>query len=117
MSWRGVITIVAVEPAESSVLLGGQPGPHKIKGIGIGSTPPLWDPTIVDGFVAVPSDEAKAMTRRLARGEGLFPGTSAGANAIAALRNSQQLGPDASVVTLLPDSGLKYLNTDVYRGQ
>ena len=110
------IRIVAVEPAESSVLLGGQPGPHKIEGVGIGCTPPLWDPSIVDEIVAVRTDDAKEMTRRLAREEALFAGTSSGANVIAAMQVGTRLGPKAKVVTLLPDSGLKYLSTDVYRG-
>jgi cysteine synthase A len=111
------IRIVAVEPAESSVLLGGQPGPHKIEGVGIGYTPPLWDPAIVDEIIAVRTDDAKEMTRRLAREEALFAGTSSGANVIAAIRVAERLGPEARVVTLLPDSGLKYLSTDVYLGR
>jgi cysteine synthase A len=109
------IKIVAVEPAESPVLSGGQPGPHKIEGVGIGYTPPLWDPTVVDEIVAVKTEDAKAMARRLAREEGLFAGTSSGANVIAAIRVGQQLGPNARVVTLMVDSGLKYMSTDVYR--
>ncbi|HOX27163.1 MAG TPA: cysteine synthase family protein [Candidatus Krumholzibacteria bacterium] len=109
------IKIVAVEPAESSVLLGGQPGPHQIEGVGIGDTPPLWDPTVVDEVMAVATDDAKDMARRIAREEGLFAGTSSGANVVAAIRVAQRLGPDARVVTLMADSGLKYLSTDVYR--
>ncbi len=107
--------IVAVEPAESAVLGGGPAGPHKIEGIGIGYTPPLWEPSLVHAIEAVPTADAKAMTRRLAREEGLFAGTSSGANVIAALRVAARLGPGATVVTLLCDSGLKYVNTDVYR--
>jgi len=109
------ITIVAVEPAESSVLLGGQAGPHKIEGVGIGYTPPLWEPALVDEIVAVRTDDAKAMARRLAREEAIFAGTSSGANVVAALRVAGKLGPGATVVTLMGDSGLKYLSTDVYR--
>jgi cysteine synthase len=108
------IRIVAVEPAESPVLSGGQPGPHKIEGVGIGYLPPLWDPALVDEVVAVGTEEAKAMARRLAREEGLFAGTSSGANVLAAIRVAERLGPGASVVTLMVDSGLKYLSTDVY---
>jgi cysteine synthase len=111
------IAIVAVEPAESSVLLGGQAGPHKIEGVGIGYSPPLWDPSVVDEILPVHTDDAKAMARRLAREEGLFAGTSSGANVVAALHVARRLGPDAKVVTLMVDSGLKYLNTDVYREQ
>jgi cysteine synthase len=111
------IKIIAVEPAESSVLLGGQPGPHKIEGVGIGYTPPLWNPALVNDIVPVPTDEAKAMARRLAREEGLFAGTSSGANVIAALQIADRIGPHANVVTLMADSGLKYINTDVYRSE
>jgi cysteine synthase A len=109
------VRIVIVEPAESSVLRGGQPGPHKIEGVGIGYLPPLWDPSLVDEIVPVKTSDAKEMVRRLAREEGIFAGTSSGANVIAALQVAKQLGPDAKVVTLMVDSGLKYLNTDVYR--
>jgi cysteine synthase A len=109
------VRIVAVEPAESAVLSGGQPGPHKIEGVGIGYTPPLWDPAPVDEIVAVSTADAKAMARRLTREEALFAGTSSGANVIAALRVAEALGPGATVVTLMVDSGLKYVNTDVYR--
>lgn len=109
------IKIVVVEPAESSVLLGGQPGPHKIEGVGIGYTPPLWEPSLVDEIVAVKTEDAKEMARRIAREEALFSGTSSGANVIAAIRVAERLGPGAKVVTLMADSGLKYLSTDVYR--
>ena len=109
------IRIVAVEPAESPVLRGGPAGPHRIEGVGIGYTPPLWEPSLVDQILPVGTDEAKEMTRRLAREEALFAGTSSGANVVAATRVAEQLGPDATVVTLMADSGLKYLSTDVYR--
>lgn len=109
------IRIVAVEPAESPVLSGGQAGPHKIEGVGIGYTPPLWEPTLVDEVLSVGTDEAKDMARRLAREEALFAGTSSGANVVAAIRVAQRLGPGGKVVTLMGDSGLKYLSTDVYR--
>ena len=97
------------------MLLGGPAGPHKIEGVGIGYTPPLWDPGVIDEIQAVPTEDAKEMARRLARQEALFAGTSSGANVIAAIRLAERLGPGATVVTLMADSGLKYLNTDVYR--
>ena len=112
---RGQVRIVAVEPAESAVLSGGQAGPHKIEGVGVGYVPPLWEPTLVDEIVPVATEDAKAMTRRLAREEALFAGTSSGANVLAAIQIGRRLGPSARVVTLLADSGLKYLSTDVYR--
>ena len=109
------VKIVAVEPGESAVLGGGEPGPHKIEGVGIGYQPPLWDPSLVDEIIPIGTDDAKAMARRLAGEEGLFAGTSSGANVLAAIEVARRLGPGATVVTLLCDSGLKYLNTDVYR--
>jgi len=108
------VRIVCVEPGESPVLSGGQPGPHKIEGVGIGYMPPLWDPSLVDEVIPVPTDDAKAMTRRLAREESLFGGTSSGANVLAAIQVAKSLGRGKTVVTLMADSGLKYLGTDVY---
>jgi cysteine synthase A len=109
------VRIVAVEPSESAVLSGGKPGAHKIEGIGIGYAPPMWDPALADEIIPIPTVDAEAMARRLAREEGLFAGTSSGANVIAAIQLGQRLGPEATVATLLVDSGLKYLSTDLYR--
>lgn len=112
---NGGVQIVAVEPAESAVLSGRPSGSHKIEGIGIGFIPPLWQPELVDAIETVSTDEAKAMARRLAREEGIFAGTSTGANVVAALRVAERLGAGATVVTIAVDSGLRYLSTDVYR--
>jgi cysteine synthase A len=108
------VGIVAVEPAESAVLSGESPGPHKIEGVGPGFVPPLWSGDIADEVVSVSTREAMAMTRRLAREEALFGGTSSGANVVASLRVADRLGPDATVATVICDTGLKYLSTDLY---
>ena len=109
------VRIVAVEPTESAVLSGGVPGAHKIEGIGIGYPPPMWAPDLVDEIIPVSTAEAEAMARRLAAEEGLFAGTSSGGNVVAAIRLGQRLGPKARIATLLVDSGLKYLSTEVFR--
>ncbi len=109
------IRIIAVEPGESAVLSGGQPGAHDIEGIGIGYTPPLWDSSLVDEVMSVPTAEAKDMARQLARDDGIFAGTSSGGNVVAAIRVAKRLGTGARVVTLMVDSGLKYVSTDLYR--
>jgi len=111
------VEIVAVEPSESAVLSGGEPGPHEIEGIGPGFVPPRWDPGLADAIISVSTANAKAMTRRLAREEALFGGTSTGANVLAALRVAERLGPEGTVVTLCCDSGLKYLSTDLYSSE
>jgi cysteine synthase len=105
------ITVVAVEPSESPVLSGGQAGAHKIDGVGAGFIVPLWRKGIADLIEQVSTDEAMTMAMRLAREEGLFAGTSTGANVIAALRLAEKLGPDATIVTVMCDTGMKYLGT------
>ena len=109
------VRIVVVEPGESQVLRGGAPGPHGIEGVGVGFTPPLFDRKFVDETLPVATEDAKEMARRLAREEALFSGTSSGANVVSAIHIGQRLGPGKTVVTLMADSGLKYLDTDVYR--
>jgi len=103
------IRMVAVEPTESAVLSGGPPGAHRIDGVGAGFVVPLWAPGIADAIEPVSTEEARAMALRLAREEGLFAGTSTGANLVAALRQAAALGPDATVVTVMCDTGMKYL--------
>ena len=105
----------AVEPSESAVLSGGSSGAHRIEGIGIGFVPPHWHREEVDEILKGSTEEATAMCRRLAREEGIFAGTSSGLNVVAALRVAERLGPEAAVVTLMVDSGTKYVSTDVYR--
>ncbi|HEX2094116.1 MAG TPA: cysteine synthase family protein [Longimicrobiaceae bacterium] len=109
--------VSAVEPAESAVLSGGPSGAHQIEGIGIGFIPPLWRPGEVDEILTVSTGDAKAMARRLAREEGIFAGTSSGANVVAALRVAERLGPGGTVVTLMVDTGTRYLSTDVFRSR
>jgi cysteine synthase A len=123
-SFRGIATrlralnpqlqAVAVEPAESAVLSGGPSGSHKIEGTGPGFVPPLWRPDLADAIRPVASADAMAMARRLARAEGIFAGTSTGANVIAALELARRLGPGKTVVTIAVDSGMKYLSTALY---
>lgn len=109
------IRVIAVEPAESAVLGGGPSGSHKIEGIGIGFVPPLWQPALVNEIMSVSTVQAQEMARRLAREEGIFAGVSSGANVVAALRIAARLGPGATVATIIADSGLRYLSTEVYR--
>lgn len=109
------LKVVAVEPAETAVLSGKPKGSHKIEGIGIGYIPPCWKPDQVDEILSDTTEEAIRMCRRLAREEGIFAGTSSGLNVLAALRIAERFGPDATVVTLMVDSGLRYLSTDLYQ--
>ena len=108
------VHIVAVEPEESAVLSGGQTGSHRIEGVGAGFVVPLWTEGLADEIQTVSTQEAMATARTLARREGIFAGTSTGANVAVALRVAQHLGPDQTVVTLAVDSGLKYLSTALY---
>ena len=91
------------------MLSGGAPGAHKIDGVGAGFVVPLWRRDVADRIERVSTEDAVAMTLRLAREEGLFAGTSTGANVIAAMRLAEELGPDATVVTIMCDTGMKYL--------
>lgn len=105
------IRVVAVEPSESPVLSGGPTGAHRIDGVGAGFVVPLWQAGVTDDIEGVSTAEAVAMALRLAREEGLFAGTSTGANVVAALRLAERLGPGATVATIMCDTGMKYLKT------
>lgn len=107
--------VIAAEPAESAVLSGQPKGAHRIEGIGIGFTPPHWRSETINEIIVATSEDASQMCRRLAREEGILVGTSSGLNVIAALRVAARLGPDATVATIMIDSGLRYLSTDLYR--
>ena len=105
---------VAIEPAESPVLSGGQPGTHRIEGGGIGFWPPLLERDDFDEVMTVSTEDAFAMARRAAHEEGLWSGPSTGANLTVALELARRFGPGKRVVTPLVDSGLKYLAGGVY---
>jgi cysteine synthase A len=107
--------VVAVEPSESAVLSGKPSGAHNIGGIGVGFIPPLWEPQAVDEVMTVSTQEAMHMARRLARQEGIFAGTSSGANVVAAMRLAERLGRRATVVTIMVDSGLRYMSMEMFR--
>lgn len=111
------VQIVAVEPANSPVLSGGQPGPHKIQGIGAGFVPDVLNMDVVDEVIAVTDEEAMETARRLAREEGLLVGISSGAAAFAALQVAERLGDGQTVVVILPDTGERYLSTDLFSGR
>jgi cysteine synthase A len=103
------VRLVAVEPEESAVLSGRPAGSHNIDGVGAGFVVPLWRADLVNAIEPVSTEEARAMALRLGREEGLFGGTSTGANVVAALRVARDLGPTATIVTVMCDSGMKYL--------
>ena len=108
------VRIVAVEPAELAVLSGGKSGAHKIEGAGAGFVVPLWQPAIADEIATVSTEQAMQMARQLARSEALFAGTSTGANLVAAIEVGKRLGKNATVVTVLCDTGIKYVSTALY---
>ncbi|HKJ05772.1 MAG TPA: cysteine synthase A [Geopsychrobacteraceae bacterium] len=108
------VKIYAVEPKDSAVLSGGDAGPHKIQGMGAGFIPDTLDTSIYDEVITVSNDEAIATTRQLAREQGIFSGISAGANVFAARKVAQQLGSGKTVVTILCDTGERYLSTGIY---
>lgn len=105
---------VGIEPAESPVLSGGEPGTHRIEGGGVGFWPPLLTRGDLDEVMTVTTEDAYAMARRAASEEGLWSGPSTGANLTVALELARRLGPGRRVATTLVDSGLKYLAGDLY---
>jgi cysteine synthase len=109
------VRVVAVEPAESAVLSGGPTGAHKIDGVGAGFVVPLWQEGVADHIEPVSTKEAVAMAVRLAREEGLFAGTSTGANVVAALRVAERLKPGATIVLVMCDTGMKYLSNPTFQ--
>lgn len=108
------IRIAAVEPADSAVLSGGQPAPHKIQGIGAGFVPDVLDTAIYDEIITVSNDDAFENARRLAREEGILAGVSSGAALSAALQLAKQLGSGKHLVVMLPDTGERYLSTGLF---
>ena len=111
------VRIIAVEPASSPVLSGGEPGPNKIQGIGAGFIPQNYDAAVVDQVVQVDYEDAVAMARRLAREEGIFCGISSGAITTAALRVAQEAGPGKRVLSIICDFGERYLSHELFAVQ
>jgi cysteine synthase len=109
------IRIYAVEPADSPVLSGGKPGPHKIQGIGAGFVPDILDTEIYDEVITVKNEEAFEYARRAAREEGILGGISSGAAIYAALQVAQKLGKGKKVLAIIPSNGERYLSTPLYQ--
>ena len=108
------IHIAAIEPADSAILSGGEPGPHKIQGIGAGFVPDVLDTKIYNEVIRVSNADAYAATRRLTMEAGLLVGISSGAALFAALQVAKKLGKGKNVVVILPDTGERYLSTGVF---
>jgi cysteine synthase A len=108
------IRVIAVEPAGSPVLSGGDPGPHKIQGIGAGFVPKVLNRSILDSVITVTDDEAYQTAKLLAKKEGLLVGISAGANVFASQKVAKELGPGKNVVTILCDTGERYISIEKY---
>lgn len=109
------LQIVAVEPKDSPILSGGQPGPHKIQGIGAGFVPDILDTKIYDEVITVANEEAFEIARRLAKEEGILGGISSGAAVYAALQVASRLGKGKKVVAVIPSNGERYLSTALYQ--
>lgn len=109
------IRVYAVEPAASPVLSGGNPGPHKIQGIGAGFVPDILDTKVYDGIIKVENEEAFETSRRVAKEEGILGGISSGAAIFAALKVAKELGAGKRVVAVVPSNGERYLSTPLYQ--
>ena len=108
------VKVIAVEPAGSPVLSGGDPGPHKIQGIGAGFVPKVLNRKILDRVITVTDDEAYQTAKKLSKQEGLLVGISAGANVFAAQKVADELGAGKNVVTILCDTGERYISIEKY---
>ena len=108
------IKVVAVEPEKSPVLSGGEPGPHKIQGIGAGFVPDIYDANVVDEIIRISDEEAFEMAKLMAKEEGILVGISTGANIAAAIKVAKKLGKGKKVVTVSPDGGEKYISMGIY---
>jgi cysteine synthase A len=106
------VLTVAVE-TQGSILQGGEPGHHKVEGIGVSFVPANFDRSVADRIVMVNDEDAFATVRRLAREEGVLGGSSSGANVFAALQVAKELGPGKRVITVVPDSAERYLSKGI----
>jgi len=108
------IKVVAVEPEKSPVLSGGEPGPHKIQGIGAGFTPDIYDSNVVDEIMKISDEESFAIAKLMASEEGILVGISTGANIAAAIKIAKKIGKGKKIVTVAPDGGEKYISMGIY---
>ncbi|MBM7624698.1 cysteine synthase A [Sporohalobacter salinus] len=108
------VKVIAVEPIDSPVINGGEPGPHKIQGIGAGFIPDVLNVELLDKTVQISNDEAMETARQLAAEEGILAGISSGAAVAAAIRIAKELGSDKQVLTIAPDTGERYLSMSLF---
>ena len=108
------VTVIAVEPEKSPVISGGEPGPHKIQGIGAGFIPDIYDSSVVDEIIKISDEEAFEMAKLMAKEEGILVGISTGANIAAAIKVAKKVGKGRKIVTVSPDGGEKYISMGIY---